>query len=84
MFSMVDIGERAGSGYDVLCEGTMSAGRPDPTYAEIYEPDRVRLTMELETSVLVEFRLPGMGARVRRSSRKSSRRVVAKMSEMPI
>lgn len=61
MFSMVDIGERAGSGYDVLCEGTTSAGKPDPVYAEIFEPERVKLTMELETSGLVEFRLPGMG-----------------------
>ena len=61
IFSLVDIGERAGSGYDVLREGTYSAGKPDPVYTEIYDPERVKLTMELETSGLVEFRLPGMG-----------------------
>ncbi len=61
IFSLVDIGERAGSGYDVLREGTYSAGKPDPVYSEIYDPERVKLTMELETSGLVEFRFPGMG-----------------------
>lgn len=30
MFSLLNIGERAGSGYDTLREGTYSAGKPDP------------------------------------------------------
>lgn len=61
IFSLVNIGERAGSGYDVLVQGTESAGKPAPVLNEIYEPERVRLFMELETSGLAEFRLPGMG-----------------------
>ena len=32
-----------------------------PVITEIYDPERVKLAMELETSGLVEFRLPGMG-----------------------
>lgn len=61
MFSLLNIGERAGSGYDTLREGTYSAGKPDPLLEELWEPDRVRLTLELETSGLAGFRLPGMG-----------------------
>ena len=61
MFSLLNIGERAGSGYDTLREGTYSAGKPDPLLEELWEPDRVRLTLELETSGLTDFRLPGMG-----------------------
>ncbi|MGO5475974.1 ATP-binding protein [Parafannyhessea sp. LCP19S3_B1] len=61
MFSLLNIGERAGSGYDTLREGTYSAGKPDPLLEELWEPDRVRLTLELETSGLADFRLPGMG-----------------------
>lgn len=61
MLSLLDIGERAGSGYDVLREGTYSAGKPDPLLEELWEPDRVRLTLQLETNGMTEFRLPGMG-----------------------
>ena len=61
MFSLLNIGERAGSGYDTLREGMYSAGKPDPLLEELWEPDRVRLTLELETSGLTDFRLPGMG-----------------------
>ena len=61
MFSLLNIGERAGSGYDTLREGMYSAGKPDPLFEELWEPDRVRLTLELETSGLTDFRLPGMG-----------------------
>lgn len=61
MFSLLNIGERAGSGYDTLREGTYSAGKPDPLLEELWEPDRVRLTLELETSGLAGFRLSGMG-----------------------
>lgn len=61
MFSLLNIGERAGSGYDTLREGTYSAGKPDPLLEELWEPDRVRLTLELETSGLAGFHLPGMG-----------------------
>lgn len=61
MFSLLNIGERAGSGYDTLREGTYSAGKPDPLLEELWEPDRVHLTLELETSGLAGFRLPGMG-----------------------
>lgn len=60
MFSFVNIGERAGSGFDVLREGTRSARKPDPVLEELWEPDRVLLTLELETSGLAEFDLPGM------------------------
>lgn len=61
MFSLINIGERAGSGFDVLREGARSAGKPEPLLEELYEPDRVRLTLQLETSGLVGFHLPGMG-----------------------
>lgn len=61
MFSLLNIGERAGSGYDTLREGTYSAGKPDPLLEELWDPDRVRLTLQLETSGLADFRLPGMG-----------------------
>ena len=61
MFSLLNIGERTGNGYDTLREGTYSAGKPDPLLEELWEPDRVRLTLELETSGLAGFRLPGMG-----------------------
>lgn len=61
MFNLLNIGERAGSGYDTLREGTYSAGKPDPLLEELWEPDRVRLTLQLETSGLTNFRLPGMG-----------------------
>lgn len=61
MFSLLNIGERAGRGYYTLREGTYSAGKPDPLLEELWEPDRVRLTLELETSGLAGFRLPGMG-----------------------
>lgn len=57
MFSLLNIGERAGSGYDTLREGTYSAGKPDPLLEELWE----RLTLELETSGLADFRLPGIG-----------------------
>ena len=58
MFSLLNIGERAGSDYDTLREGTYSASKHDPLFEE---PDRVCLTLELETSGLAGFRLPGMG-----------------------
>ena len=61
MFSLINIGERAGSGFDVLREGARSAGKPEPLLEELYEPDRVRLTLQLEISGLVGFHLPGMG-----------------------
>ena len=61
MFSLLNIGERTGNGYDTLREVTYSAGKPDPLLEELWEPDRVRLTLELETSGLAGFRLPGMG-----------------------
>lgn len=61
MFSLLNIGEQAGGGYDTLREGTYSAGKPDPLLEELWEPDRVRLTLELETCGLAGFRLPGMG-----------------------
>ena len=55
MFSLINIGERAGSGFDVLREGARSAGKPEPLLEELYEPDRVRLTLQLEISGLVGF-----------------------------
>lgn len=64
MFSPLNIEERAGSDYDTLRESTYSAGKPDPLFEELWEPDRVHLTLELEASGLAGFRLPGMGGGV--------------------
>jgi hypothetical protein len=52
IFSLLNIGEWAGSSFDMLCEGTYSAGKPDPLFEELWVPDRVRLTLELEASGL--------------------------------
>jgi predicted HTH transcriptional regulator len=52
MFNLLGIGEKAGSGFDVMRASTRSAGIPDPTIVERHEPDMVTLVLPLETSGL--------------------------------
>ena len=47
MFSMVEIGERAGSGMDKIFGGWEWAGYPAPTYEVAYGPDRTPLMLPL-------------------------------------
>lgn len=52
MFNLIGIGEKAGSGFDVMRQGTRSVGKPDPTIEERQEPDIVTLVLPLETHVM--------------------------------
>ena len=47
MFSLINIGERAGSGIDELFYGWREAGFADPHYEVSYGPDRTTLTLPL-------------------------------------
>ena len=47
MFSMVEIGERAGSGMDKIFGGWEWAGYAEPSYEVAYGPDRTTLTLPL-------------------------------------
>ena len=47
MFSIVEIGERAGSGMDKIFGGWEWAGYPAPTYEVAYGPDRTTLMLPL-------------------------------------
>ena len=48
MFSMIDVGERAGSGMDKIFNGWAWAGYGEPTYAMERNPDRTTLTLPLK------------------------------------
>ena len=48
MFSMIDVGERAGSGMDKIFNGWARAGYGEPTYAMERDPDRTTLTLPLK------------------------------------
>lgn len=50
MFNLLGIGERAGSGFDTMREGTRSAGLPDPELIEELDPDRTTLVLPITTS----------------------------------
>ena len=50
MFSMAEIGERAGSGMDKIFKGWEWAGYDTPTYEVEYGPDRTTLTLPLVDS----------------------------------
>jgi predicted HTH transcriptional regulator len=52
MFNLIGVGEKAGSGFDVMRAFTRSAGRPDPSITERHEPDVVTLVLLLETGGL--------------------------------
>ena len=47
MFNLLGIGEKAGSGFDIMRQGTRSAQLPDPQLIEEYDPDRVTLTLSI-------------------------------------
>lgn len=47
MFSMVEVGERAGSGLSKIFAGWAEAGYDEPFYAEEFGPDRTTLTLPL-------------------------------------
>lgn len=47
MFSMIDAGERAGSGISKILHGWKEAGYASPFYEEEYGPDRTILTLPL-------------------------------------
>ena len=51
MFSMIDAGERAGSGISKILHGWEEAGYAAPTYSEEYGPDRTILTLPLHSPV---------------------------------
>jgi predicted HTH transcriptional regulator len=48
MFSMIDVGERAGSGMDKIFNGWAWAGYGEPAYAMERNPDRTTLTLPLK------------------------------------
>ncbi len=50
MFSMIDVGERAGSGMDKIFNGWEWAGYGEPEYAIEHDPDRTTLTLPLRDS----------------------------------
>lgn len=50
MFNLLGIGERAGSGFDTMREGTRSVGLPDPELIEELNPDRTTLILPITTS----------------------------------
>ncbi len=47
MFSLVEIGERAGSGMGIIYEGWADAGLAEPVYEEQFGPDRTVLILPL-------------------------------------
>ena len=49
MFSMIDVGERAGSGMDKIFNGWAWAGYGEPTYEMERNPDRTTLTLPLKS-----------------------------------
>lgn len=59
MFSMINIGERAGSGLDELFRGWQTTGHGRPSFDVAYGPDRTTLTLPLEEDVGVEERALG-------------------------
>ena len=48
MFSLVEIGERAGSGLPKIVDGWRACGLPQPVIAESFDPDRTVLVLPLE------------------------------------
>ncbi|WP_239442988.1 ATP-binding protein [Gordonibacter sp. An230] len=49
MFSLVEIGERAGSGLPKIVDGWRACGLPQPIITESFGPDRTVLVLPLET-----------------------------------
>lgn len=49
MFSMIDVGERAGSGMDRIFNGWKWANHDEPAYAIDRDPDRTTLTLPLQS-----------------------------------
>lgn len=45
MFNLIGIGEKAGSGFDVMREGSLFAGTAEPKLEVFDNPDRVQLTL---------------------------------------
>ncbi|HIY82575.1 MAG TPA: hypothetical protein H9823_01810 [Candidatus Rubneribacter avistercoris] len=48
MFSLVEIGERAGSGLPKIVDGWRACGLSQPVIAESFDPDRTVLVLPLE------------------------------------
>lgn len=61
MFNLLSIGEKAGSGFDVLRRAAQSVDKPEPELRELFNPERVYLTMYLEVNGL-GFGLRGNGS----------------------
>ena len=49
---LLDLMLRATSGFDVLRQAAASVGKPEPELRELYDPERVYLTLHLETNGL--------------------------------
>ncbi|OZG61792.1 Sugar-specific transcriptional regulator, TrmB family [Bifidobacterium lemurum] len=47
MFNLLGIGEKAGSGFDTMCQGVRSVGLPDPKLIEEFDPDRTTLILPI-------------------------------------
>ena len=54
MFNLLQVGERAGSGFDVIRAGCRSMGLPQPELKESFAPDRTTLTVMLPTVTVTD------------------------------
>lgn len=69
MFSLVHIGERAGSGISKIFSGWRASGYSDPSYEASYGLDRTVLTLSLD----FEGKRPGLEDMDAESGRKSEK-----------
>ena len=49
MFVLIGVGEKAGSGADIMLKGWKDNGWQQPTVKEVFQPDRVEITLFLDT-----------------------------------
>ena len=50
MFTLIDIGERAGSGIPSIFSVWSDQGWTEPRYTEEFEPDRITLSLDIENA----------------------------------
>ena len=74
MFSMVDVGERAGSGMDKIFKGWAWAGYGEPSYTIEHDPDRTTLTLPL-AEVSAEKESAGKNRQIKSADSETAGRV---------
>ena len=58
LFSFVNIGERAGSGYPLILNATKEGGYPDPELSDSFNPDRTKLLIFIKKLNSYDDNLP--------------------------